>query len=236
MLAATATRGATPMDISTLKDTLGDAKFAELQTFVNDLTGQRDAARTESISGRKSIKAERDAAQALAAKAMEKLGVESAEDLDALPDAKGQAEALKQYDIKLKRAERERDDARKLADEASGKHRGSLQKAAVAEALGGHDFVARDIVETYIGQRLVWEGDDLMFKTDAGSLVSVKDGVAGVAKARPELLKPAGTGGAGARTTSAGSGGAKTMTRSQYDTMTREQKAAVDWTTITMVD
>lgn len=204
------------MDISKLKDKLGDETFAELERHIGDLTGQRDTARTESINGRKTLKAERDAAQALAAKALEKLGVDSADDLDTLPDAKGQGEALKQFETKLKRAERERDEARQAAETASGKYRGSLQRAAVAEALGGHEFVARDVVETYIGQRLVWEGEDLMFKTDAGSLVSVKDGVAGVAKARPELLKPSGTGGAGVRQGNAG-GGAKTMPEAEFN-------------------
>lgn len=212
------------MDISKLKDKIGDETFAELERHITDLTGQRDTARTESINGRKKLQADRDAAQALAAKALEKLGVSSAEDLDTLPDAKGQAEALKQYETKLKRAERERDEAKQAAEKASGMYRGSLQKVAVAEALGGHEFVARDIVETYIGQRLVWEGDDLMFKTDAGSLVSVKDGVAGVAKARPELLKPTGTGGAGVRQPGAGSGGVKTMTRAEFEALPPAQR------------
>jgi hypothetical protein len=195
------------MDISKLKDKLGDETFAELQGYVNDLTGQRDAARQESITGRKKLKDDLAAAQALATKALEKLGVENAEELESLPDAKGQGDALKQLQTKLTRAERERDDAKKAADEAVGKHKGSLQKAAIAEALGGHEFVARDIVETYVGQRLTWEGDDLLFKTDDGKLVPVKDGVAGLAKTRPELLKAAGTGGPGVRQTSAGSGG-----------------------------
>jgi hypothetical protein len=170
-----------------------------------------------SINGRKKLRDDLSAAQALAARAMEKLGVDSADDLDTLPDAKGQGEALKQFEAKLKRAERERDEARQAAETASGKYRGSLQRAAVAEALGGHEFVARDVVETYIGQRLVWEGEDLMFKTDAGSLVSVKDGVAGVAKTRPELLKPSGTGGAGVRQPNAGGGGEMKMTRAQFE-------------------
>lgn len=204
------------MDISKLKDKLGDETFAELERHIGDLTGQRDTARTESINGRKKLRDDLAAAQALAARAMEKLGVDSADDLDTLPDAKGQGEALKQFETKLKRAERERDEARQAAETASGKYRGSLQRAAVAEALGGHEFVARDVVETYIGQRLVWEGEDLMFKTDAGSLVSVKDGVAGVAKARPELLKPSGTGGAGVRQGNAG-GGAKTMPEAEFN-------------------
>ena len=208
------------MDIAQLKEKLGDETFSKLQSYVTDLIGQRDTARQESITGRKKLKDDLEKAQGLATKALEKLGIESADDLDALPDAKGQVEALRQFETKLKRTERERDDAKKLADEASGKYRSSLQKAAIAEALGGHEFVARDIVETYVNQRLVWEGDDLFFKSDDGKLIPPKDGVAGIAKTRPELLKPTGTGGAGMRQSNAGSGGGgKTMTRAEFEAM-----------------
>lgn len=213
------------MDIASLKEVLGNEKFTTLQSYVNDLTGQRDTARNESITGRKTLKDNLATAQALAAKAMEKLGIESADDLDTLPDAKGQAEALKQYDTKLKRAERERDDAKKLAEDASGKYRSSLQKAAVAEALGAHEFVARDVIEHYVSKQLTWDGDDLFFKSDDGKLIPVKDGVAGIAKTRPELLKPTGTGGAGMRQSNAGSGGnGKTMTRAEFEAMPPAQR------------
>ena len=213
------------MDLSQFKEAMGDEKFIALQGYVNDLVGQRDTARNESIAGRKKLKDDLAAAQALASKALEKLGVDSPDDLDTLPDAKGQGEALKQYETKLKRAERERDEAKKLAEDASGKYRGSLQKAAIAEALGGHEFVARDIVETYVNQRLSWEGDDLFFKSDDGKLVPVKDGVAGIAKTRPELLKPTGTGGAGVRKSNAGSGGTgKTMTRAEFESLAPAQR------------
>jgi hypothetical protein len=213
------------MDISTLKEALGDEKFTSLQGYVNDLIGQRDAARNESITGRKKLKTDLDAAQALAAKALEKLGVDSADDLYALPDAKGQGEALKQLEAKLKRAERERDDAKKVADDASGKYRGSLQRAAIAEALGGHEFIARDVIETYVSQRLQWEGDDLLFKSDDGKLIPIKDGVAGIAKTRPELIKSSGTGGAGVRQANAGSGGqGKSMTRAEFEAMPPAQR------------
>jgi hypothetical protein len=225
------------MDINTLKEALGDEKFAQLHGYVTDLIGQRDTARNESITGRKSLKGKVDALEAQQAALLEKLGLSSAEELEVLPDVKGMADAAKQLDARIKRAERERDEAKKTAEEASGKYRGSLQKAAIAEALGGHDFVARDIVETYVSQRLAWEGDDLLFKSDDGKLIPVKDGVAGIAKTRPELLKPQGTGGAGVRQSNAGgSGGAKTLTRTQYDSMTLEQKAAIDWKTVSMVD
>lgn len=207
------------MDIETLKDKLGDETFAKLKTFVDDLTGQRDAARSESITGRKGLKAKLDAAEAAQAKLMEKLGVESLDDLESLPDAKGAAEAAKQYGAQIKRMERQLAEATEREKEATGKFRSSLQRAAVAEAMGGHKFVARDIVETYVGNRLQWEGDELLFKDDSGKLIAVKDGVAGIAKTRPELLEAQGAGGAGARPAGgAGSGaGGKTMTRSEFD-------------------
>lgn len=215
------------MDLEELKEALGDEKFTALQAYVRDLVGQRDAARNESITGRKKLKDDLAAAQALASRALEKLGVESADDIDTLPDAKGQGEALKQFEAKLKRAERERDEAKKVAEDASGKYRGSLQKAAIAEALSGHEFVARDLVETYVSQRLTWEGDDLFFKSDDGKLIPPKDGVAGLAKTRPELLKPTGTGGAGMRQSNAGSGGGgKTMTRAQWDATDHAARSA----------
>jgi len=225
------------MDIETLKEALGDEKFAALKTYVDDLTGQRDAARSESITGRKKLKADLEAAQALATKAMEKLGIESADELDSMPDAKGQGDALRQLQTTLKRAERERDEARTLADEVAGKFRQSQQRAAIAEALGGHEFIARDIVETFVNGRLAWEGDDLLFKTDDGKLVPVKNGGAGIAKTRPELLKPTGAGGAGVRQSNAGGGAtAKTITRAQYAAMSVEDRAAQKWSDVVITD
>lgn len=207
------------MDIESLKDKLGDETFAKLQTYVTDLIGQRDAARNESITGRKGLRGQLETLQAAQAKLLEKLGIDSIDEIDTLPDTKGAAEAVKQYEAKMKRLERERDEAAKARDEAAGKYRQTLQRAAVAEAMGGHEFVARDIVETFVSQRLVWEGDELLFKDDGGKLLPVKDGVAGIAKTRPELLKAQGAGGAGARPAGgAGSGaGGKTMTRSEFD-------------------
>lgn len=195
------------MDIEQLKEALGDEKFSTLKTYVDDLTGQRDAARNESIAGRKGLKAKLDEMTAAQARLMEKLGVESLEDLDSLPDAKGQADAVKQYEAKLKKLERENAELAASKQEIDGKYRDSLKRAVVADALGSHEFVARDLVETYVSQRLTWEGDELLFK-DGDKLVAVKDGVAGLVKSRPELLKPTGTGGAGVRDHNAGGGGA----------------------------
>lgn len=212
------------MDIESLKEAIGDEKFAALKTYVEDLTGQRDAARQESIAGRRGMKDKLAKLEADQMALMERLGIDSLEDLDTLPDAKGAAEAAKQYEVKLKRMERQLQEATTQRDEIGGKFRGTLQRAAIAEALAGHDFVARDIVETYIGNRLAWEGDDLLFKSDDGRMIPVKDGVAGIAKARPELLKSTGTGGAGVRASNAGGGGAKTMTRAEFEALAPAQR------------
>jgi hypothetical protein len=212
------------MDLESLKEAIGDEKFAALKSYIEDLTGQRDAARQESITGRRGMKDKLAKLEADQAALMDRLGIDSLEDLDTLPDAKGAAEAAKQYEVKLKRMERQLQDATAQRDEIGGKFRGTLQRAAIAEALAGHDFVARDIVETYIGNRLAWEGDDLLFKSDDGRMIPVKDGVAGIAKARPELLKSTGTGGAGVRASNAGGGGAKTMTRAEFEALAPAQR------------
>jgi hypothetical protein len=212
------------MDIENLKEALGDEKFTALKSYVDDLQGQRDAARQESINGRRGMKDKLAKLEADQNALMERLGIDSLEDLDLLPDAKGAAEAAKQYDAKLKRMERQLQEATTQRDEISGKFRGSLQKAAIAEALSGHEFVARDLVETFVSQRLTWEGDDLLFKSEDGRMIPVKDGIAGIAKARPELLKSTGTGGAGVRASNAGGGGPKTMTRAEFEALAPAQR------------
>lgn len=212
------------MDIESLKEALGDEKFTALKTYVDDLTGQRDAARQESITGRRGMKDKLAKLEADQNALMERLGIDSLEDLDSLPDARGAAEAAKQYDAKLKRMERQLQEATAQRDEISGKFRGTLQRAAIAEAMAGHEFVARDLVETFVSQRLTWEGDDLLFKSEDGRMIPLKDGIAGIAKARPELLKSTGTGGAGVRASNAGGGGAKTMTRAEFEALAPAQR------------
>jgi hypothetical protein len=225
------------MDIETLKEALGDEKFAALKTYVDDLTGQRDAARNESITGRKGLKEKLAKLESDQAALLEKLGLDSLDDLDSLPDAKGAAEAAKQYEAKTKRLERQLAEATAAREQAEGKFKDSLRRATIADALGGHEFIARDVVETFVSNRLTWEGDDLLFKTDDGKLVPVKDGVAGIAKTRPELLKPTGAGGAGVRQSNAGGGAtAKTITRAQYAAMSVEDRAAQKWSDVVITD
>jgi hypothetical protein len=224
------------MDIETLKDALGDETFTALKTYVDNLAEQRDAARNESINGRRSLKDKLTQLETAQATLLEKLGLDSVDDVENLPAAKGAAEAAKQYEAKLKRLERQYAEAERQREEVAGKYKSSLQRSAISEALSGHEFIARDVVETFVSNRLAWEGDDLLFKAEDGRLIPVKDGVASIAKMRPELIKPTGTGGAGVRAANAGSnGGPKTMTRAEFDAMPPAQRVEAAKTGVQLV-
>ena len=223
------------MDISALKEALGDETFTELETYIGDLEGQRDQARNESISGRKGLKTKLESLESNQATLLERLGIESIEDIDELPDVAGMAEAGKQYEAKVKRLERLLGEAEKEKTEIDSKYRSSLKDGVLAKALGAHEFVANDMVADHISNKLVWEGDDLLFKTEDGNLVSVKDGVAGIAKSRPELLKPTGAGGAGVRSSNTrGTAGQTTMTRAEFEALppAKQMEAAKEGVTL----
>ncbi|MBL8445063.1 MAG: hypothetical protein JNK52_13530 [Zoogloeaceae bacterium] len=192
------------MDIEDLKDALGDEKFAALKSYVEDLNGKLRTVRKKADD--ETAKA-RDLAGAQA-RLLEKLGLEALDDIDSLPDAKGQAEAARQFEARMKKLEKALADTTAERDQVAGKFRSAQQKAALAEALAGHDFVDKEVIEAYIGQRVVWEGDELLFKGGGDQLIQLKDGVAGLVKEKPSLLKSAGARGAGFKP-GAGSGGIK---------------------------
>jgi len=213
------------MDIAPLKEALGDEMFTELETYVGDLTGQRDQARNESISGRKGLKEKIANLESAQTSLLERLGVDSVDDIDELPDVAGMAEAGKQYEAKLKRLDRQLAEAKAAKDAVEGKYKDSRRDGIVSQALSEHNFLAKDMVAGFINSSLVWEGDDLLYKADDGNLISVKDGVAGIAKSRPELLQPTSAGGAGVRSTNArGTSDAATMTRADFEALPPEKR------------
>lgn len=212
------------MELEALKEKLGDETFSELETYVNDLVGQRDQARNESINGRKGLKAQLATLEDQQSELLEKLGIESFEGIDDVL-TQGAAEASKQFEAKVKRLERNLQEVEKSRDGTESKYRNSLKEIALSKAFKGHEFVAEDVVSTFVNDRLTWEGDDLLFKSDDGNLVSVKDGVASFAKSRPELLKPQGTGGAGVRSSNArGSDDQLNMSRAEFEALSPDKQ------------
>lgn len=175
------------MDISQFKDRLGD-DFAALETYINDLTGQRDAARKESLEGRKTLKAKAETAEALNQKLLEKLGIESPEELDNLPPAKGQAEALKQLETRLKRLDADLKSRDASLSELQGKYRQTLLDREIGQALAGRDPVDREVVEAYLRSQVDWQDEQILYKSDKGAM-SLADGVTLLAQNKPGLFK-----------------------------------------------
>ena len=223
------------MDLEPLKEKLGDEMFAQVEAYVGDLVGQKDQARNESISGRKKLKTQVEELTTKQGALMERLGLDDLDDLDSLPDISGQAETTKQDAAKIKRLERELGKAQEsIADQTKAITKSS-KKNALNSALDKHEFLAKDLVEAFIDHRLVLEGEDWLYKQDDGNLVSVTDGVAGVAKTRPELLKPTGAGGAGVRSTNArGDGGQVTMTRAEFEQLPPAKQMEVSKSGVTL--
>lgn len=170
------------MDLSALKTALGD-QFAPLETYVNDLIGQRDAARKESIEGRKALKAKVETTEAAMSQLMEKLGIETLEELEALPPAKGQAEALKQLEARLKKSDVDLKAKDALLAELTRQYRASRLDAMLGKVLGDQ-FVDAELVADHFKARIDWDGD--VPRVDGKPL---EEGVAAFAQAKPHLLK-----------------------------------------------
>ncbi len=220
------------MDLTALKDTLGEDVHAELVKFVSDLEGQRDAARQESIKHRTSLKAklaELEQANAGLTRAqeemLERLGVESLDALKEL-DPKGQAEAAKQFEAKLKRFEKDAAEQRAAYDALQQRYRSTLQTAALRKAMSGHDWIDADLVESFVGARLDWDDEQVLYKTDSGALVPLSDGLQVLAKDKPHLLKAAGAGGSGYRGKPATGDAKPTMSRAQLEALPPADRVA----------
>jgi hypothetical protein len=197
------------MDITKLKGKqLDDATFEELSKYVTDLAEARDAARKESIDGRKAKDATIKDLKAWQEKAVEKLGLESPEGIEDL-NIQGQAEAAKQFEAKVRKLERDLEAATKERDALFAKNRDATKEAILSKALGAHEFVDRDVVEAFISARLEWDGDELNYKGEGGKILSVTDGVAELVKTKPSLLKVPGDTGAGVPNNGTGGPGAK---------------------------
>lgn len=181
------------MDLDALKGkTIDDDLLGQLKAHVTSLSEARDAARSESIKGRKG-KDETIAKLTERVEAMaERLGVDPDADLASLPDAKGQAEAARQYEMKLKRLERERDGAIQKHSELTQRLTTEKRNSLLATAAGKHGFIDASVAQTLAGARMVQEGEDFLFRTDDGKLVPVDEGFAWMAKSMPFLIKPAG--------------------------------------------
>lgn len=185
------------MDITQLKEKLDENIFTELEKHLNDITSQRDAARKLELETRNTTKAQIEELSKTRDKILERLGVTSLEEIENLPDAKGQAEASKQFEVKLKRLERDLSERNKHLEELRSKHERTLQQIALNNAMSKYDFIDGELVTSYVSNRLVQEGEQILYKSESGNVVPLEDGLALLVKSKPSLIKnqlPSGSG------------------------------------------
>lgn len=196
------------MDLDQLKGkTLDDATHAELVKFVQGEQAKVQAARDESINHRKGLKERAEKAEKHLQTALDKLGVDTADELAELPDAKGQAEATKQLEAQVKRLTRERDEATKQSTTLQQERDTDRRRAAIAQAVAKHNFADAEVAALLIERGLKVEGDQVLFEAEGGKLVPLDEGAAWIAKTKPHLVKAQGGTGSGHKEGGGGSGG-----------------------------
>jgi hypothetical protein len=198
------------MDIEQLKDKIGDELFTQLSTFIQGLESAKAEARRESIDGRRTLKARVAELEGFTQKALEKMGIDSVDDLESMPDLKaGQADAVRQLDTKLKRIERERDEFKTKAEQSTGLLRKAKEESVIATALNGKQFIDTEVAAALMRPRIKWDGDEIYFEAESGKLVPIDEGAAWLAKSKPSLVKAQGSAGSGYRDGGGESGVAK---------------------------
>ncbi|HCU68155.1 MAG TPA: hypothetical protein DGF30_02780 [Desulfomicrobium sp.] len=177
------------MDITKLKDRLEPEDYAALEKHVADLIAQTDAARKESTEGRVAKKQELERLQAQQEKILKALGLSLPEELDNAPDMAARRADLERLAAQEKRLQKKLEAATAERDQAQAKLQGTLKRQALDKALAKHDFVDRDVVEAFIEPRLQWDGEDLIYVSEAGVPSSLEDGLKGLVRSKPSLLR-----------------------------------------------
>lgn len=209
-------------NLETLKDKLDGETLAALGNTFSDYEGKLKTIRKKADTA----DAATAKAAALEARILEKLGIDSLDDLDNLPDPKAgkvEADALKQYESKLKRAERERDEAVKASEAIKAQMTQARKQAAISQALSAGGFHDQEAAELLLSSRIEQQDDDFLFKTRDGRFIPLSDGAKLIATEKPHLVKaPQGTG-SGFR--DAGGKSSKTMPQAAFEALTPVERA-----------
>jgi hypothetical protein len=185
------------MNLADLKEPLGE-RYAELERYINSLVDQRDKAIHETVSKRVDLKERAEKAESAMARLMEKLGVETLEEIDSLPPAKGQAEALKQLETRLKKLDADAKAKDQALAELTAKHRQTVLDVELGKALEAYEFIDRDLVSSYLKQQLIWDDEEqALLKSEKGTPIPLAEGVTHLATSKPHLLKQPGARGSG---------------------------------------
>ena len=212
------------MDISVFKDRLGD-DYASLESYVETLVKQREAANRADQQSRQSLKTRVETLEALKARLFDRLGLVNEEEIDSIPDAKalqGQTDAVKQLEARLKRMENDLASKNQAYQDLQNTHRSTRLDAELNQALTKYEFVDPEIIAAYLKARVKWEGDEPRCSGEDGALSPLAESVTQLAQTRPQLLKTAPAGGSGWRPQS-GTPSAGKISRAAFDQFTPQQ-------------
>ena len=127
--------------------------------------------------------------QAQQAAILKALGISTPEELDDVQDVPARRADLERMAAQEKSLQKKLEAAQAERDQAQAKLQGTLKRQALDKAMAKHDFVARDVVEAYIEPRLKWDGEDLIYVSEAGVPSSLEDGIKGLVRSKPSLLR-----------------------------------------------
>jgi DNA repair exonuclease SbcCD ATPase subunit len=219
------------MDLDALREKIDAEDFESLTSYVSDLESQLKTAREDSIKTQKKaetrikeLKNETKSLTDMQSELFTRLGIEKIDDLETL-DPKGHAEAAKQYEAKLKRAETDLKEKMEALAALEDKHRTVVKNHALKSALGEHEWIDADLVASFVSARTVLDDDDVRYRADDGLLQSLSDGLKTLAKEKPHLLKKKAPAGSGYHPDAGGADvTTKTLDRSQFDTLSAKQR------------
>lgn len=203
------------MNLDELKGkTIDEATHAALVEYVTGLQSEVarerskvQQARDESANHRKGLKAKVEELERVNRVAFDRLGIDSPEELETLPDGKGQAEKVQQLEAQIKRLTREKEETAAKVAELTTEREINRRKAAISEAVKKHSFIDPEVASRLLADGITVDDDQIMFKDDSGKLVPLDEGAAWLAKSKPFLVKAQGGAGSGYRGGDAGGGG-----------------------------
>lgn len=176
---------------------LTESVESEIQAYIDELNSKYQSAKDESIKARKGKDEKINALQSSLDAVLERLGVSDASELNSLPDMKGQAEAAKQFEAKLKRLERDLAESQKTASERENQLKTLRTDSALKAAMSQYQFIDDELVSMLVKSKLTVEGEEVLYADEKGAMLSLSDALAGIAKAKPQLLKANSGGGSG---------------------------------------
>ena len=182
------------MDIAAIKGkTVDDATLSALTEYVAGLTAKATTAQ-DALRAAKAEAATKSATlTGQLTAALERLGVTTPEELDALPPGAGLAEAQKQLQAKIKNLEAQGKTAAERAAALEADLRAERESTALSAALAGVDWQKPEIAKSLLKNGVTHDGDKVMYKTDKGTLIPLADAAKTLATENAYLVKPAGS-------------------------------------------